>query len=393
MGHLRFQKQRRNGNFGCGLLSLNGKTLETPVLWLGQEIDGVPRPWRFPSLHVPGLMLNAFEVLANDRTRERIQRRGLKAHLDFDGFVFMDSGGYLLQSNRRYSVGAKDVLSVYSAFSPDIAAVLDHPLRPASSLSTNRERWSRTFRNTRTMLAAGLEIPIVPVVHGYTLKSLEASCAAVERHCGKVPVIALGSLVPLFKGMYVRDRFLKRLPQHADDYAEGLANYPYLFYIVEAIKLVREYFPSALLHVFGVGSTTTMHVLFSLGVDSIDSSGWRLKAAHGAIQLPGYGDLFPRVRRDNSKTRRRINDEGISLLETCHCPICKSAAGQREKLLRVLGTSFRARAIHNAYLFLKEAERFRKARIRGTEQSFVTRRVKRSPRYSAMFQYALNSAG
>lgn len=304
----------------------------------------------------------------------------------------MDSGGYQLQSRRRYSLRPQDVLSVYSKLAPDIGAILDHPLRPSSHSTVNHGRWKRTLKNTSEMLATKTGIPLVPVVHGYNLTDLELSCRQIKKRFGAPPIIALGSLVPLIKGMFVRNRFWPSLPERARAVSEGLGNYPNLYYVVEAIRLVRDCFQKSALHVFGVGSTTTLHVMLYLGVDSVDSSGWRLKAAHGAIQLPGCGDTFLRPRKHTTRSRRKISIAELSLLSRCKCPVCEPENGDLQSITRILRNSFNAKATHNAWVFIQETEKFKRAQEQNRAISFVQKRLRNSRRYSAMLEYAMRSA-
>jgi queuine/archaeosine tRNA-ribosyltransferase len=373
-----------------GQLVIGSSYVNTPCLWLGQQLGGVPQPWTYPGFPVPGVMLNAFDFLLGRVSLKKIRARGLKTYLDYDGPIFMDSGGFLLQAKEQFGIGPKEILALYSDLSPDLAAVLDYPLRPASTASANGKRWLSTLRNTVEMLSGASQVPLVPVVHGYTLKDLETSCKQIETHMGTPRAIALGSLVPLIKGMFVKGRFWKQLPKSARTNSDDLGNFANLFFVVEAVRLVRNYFPKSFFHVFGVGSTTTMHALFYLGVDSVDTTGWRLKAAHGAIQLPGHGDLFVKCRRSASKTRKRINHKQLDLLNQCRCPVCR--ANEPDTRQKALGNSFQARATHNAWVFIQEAARFRSAQRDGRITVFTKRRLRGSLRYSAMLEYALRSA-
>lgn len=370
------------------ILALGATTLETPIFWLGQRIKGYPRPWLSQGFHVPGLMVNAFEFLLQPGELSRISNIGLKNYLKYQGPVFMDSGGFLLQGRRKSSVSATDVLSVYARLKPDVGAVLDHPLRPKWKNEFNRDRWLTTMHNTLEMISASVGVPIVPVVHGYTLRDLSSSCQQIQENAPDPPMIALGSLVPLMRGMYIKGKFLKELPLRNRRYIAMLGDYAHLYYIVEAIKLVRDNFPNSILHVFGVGSTTTMHILFLLGVGSVDSSGWRLKAAHGAIQLPGHGDLFPPRHKTTLRTRRQLTREDLRLLVKCRCPSCKPLATNPKKLIAVLRDKFRARAIHNAWVYVNETRQFRDAAASGQALEFVKSRVAASGPFRAMFEYA-----
>ena len=83
------------------------------------------------------------------------------------------------------------------------------------------------------------------------------------------PALALGGIVPN----------LLRTPK-AVPYKE----------ILEGLRHVRKTFADKEIHVFGIGGTATLHLAALLGMNSVDSSSWRNRAARGIVQLPGSGD-------------------------------------------------------------------------------------------------------
>jgi hypothetical protein len=65
----------------------------------------------------------------------------------------------------------------------------------------------------------------------------------------------------------------------------------------------------------------TLHLAALLDVDSVDSSGWRNRAARGIVQLPGRGD---RVVANLGNWRGREPDaDEWGLLTSCPCPACQ----------------------------------------------------------------------
>jgi tRNA-guanine family transglycosylase len=147
---------------------------------------------------------------------------------------------------------------------------------------------------------------------------------------------------------------------------------------LEIIKTVRAEFPETFLHVFGVGGTTTMHLMFALGVDSLDSIGWRLKAGYGAVQLPGLGDRFTGNRHRKSRTLLIEDEKAKEALLGCKCPVCcdHTALGER---LQALDRSFNNRALHNAWVFVQEVSAFRERVKADSVESFVSQRLQHSP--------------
>lgn len=122
-----------------------------------------------------------------------------------------------------------------------------------------------------------------------------------------------------------------------------------IYNVVKIVSYIRKLLPKKKIHVFGVGSALTMHLMFYVGASSVDSSGWRTKAAFGAIQLPGIGDRYI-TRRKRHKTYRNISKDEEEILAHCQCPVCKEGG------LEKLRTSFKSRALHNSWVFQKEVE-------------------------------------
>ena len=121
--------------------------------------------------------------------------------------------------------------------------------------------------------------------------------------------------------------------------------------ILRALRQVRRAFCDKEVHVFGIGGTATLHVAGLLGIDSVDSSGWRNRAARGIVQLPGSGD---RVVADLGKWRgRRPSEEEWKVLKRCRCPACSEFGSKGLKRSGIKG--FSNRACHNLYVLLDEA--------------------------------------
>ena len=90
--------------------------------------------------------------------------------------------------------------------------------------------------------------------------------------------------------------------------------------ILNSLLHVRNVFQDKQLHIFGVGGTATLHLTSLLGMDSVDSTGWRNRAARGIIQLPGTGDRL--VTQLGSWRGRSLSQEELKKLKRCSCPAC-----------------------------------------------------------------------
>jgi tRNA-guanine family transglycosylase len=155
------------------------------------------------------------------------------------------------------------------------------------------------------------------------------------------PSIAFGAIVPN----------LLRSPQ-AVSYTK----------ILDALVHVREAFADKRIHVFGIGGTATLHLAALLRMDSVDSSGWRNRAARGIVQLPGGGDRV--VAELGSWRGRRPSVEEWGKLEACHCPACRQYGIAGLKADKVFG--FGNRATHNLWILLEENRQVQQRLGKGT---------------------------
>jgi hypothetical protein len=87
-----------------------------------------------------------------------------------------------------------------------------------------------------------------------------------------------------------------------------------------------------------------------LGINSVDSSGWRNRAARGIIQLPGSGERL--VAALGNWRGRRPSSYEWKLLHRCTCPACREhgVAGLRADKMH----GFCCRATHNLWVLLEE---------------------------------------
>ncbi len=192
-----------------------------------------------------------------------------------------------------------------------------------------------------------------PVIHiGRFLKDYATEIA---RHAGlaEKPTIALGGIVPN----------LLRTPK-AIPYAE----------VLDALRHVRQTFADKEVHVFGIGGTATLHLAALLGVDSVDSSGWRNRAARGIVQLPGSGDRV--VANLGNWRGRKPSLHEWEILEQCSCPACKQFGLDGLKMNGLGG--FCSRATHNLWILLEETRWIRDHLAAGTYRDHYKERLNNS---------------
>lgn len=331
---------------------------KTPFLWFGQTIRGVPKPWRH--FKIDGIMVNAYEILQNQTVNERVREQKIHNFLCFKGPIAIDSGGFFFMKKKILDIKPKTILQLYRESKPDYGVILDHPIGLEVSEKEIRKRQLRTLKNTKVMfeLHEGSNPELVPVVHGHNIKSIEWYLSKLNRISGS-RTYGIGSLVPAVHNQ-------KGCKMNVYD-------------AVEIISHVRKNLPDKKIHVFGIGSTLTMHLMFYAGADSIDSSSWRTKAAFGAIQLQGVGDRYI-TRKSRHKKYRDISKDEKELIKNCKCPACKNYP------LRGLRESFSLRALHNAWVFQKEIETTRKLIKRNEYEEYVNH-VLKGTRFSKVAKF------
>ncbi|MFQ6109778.1 MAG: hypothetical protein ACE5L7_09540, partial [Candidatus Aminicenantales bacterium] len=173
---------------------------------MGHQIGGIPVPWK-EKIKIDGVMVNAFEILTSQSNTEKICSVGVHNFLDYEGPIFMDSGGFLLQKISDSPIKAIDVLNLYKSSTPDLGAVLDHPINPHLSYYHCQKRWLSTSNNSCVMFEHNDEQIIVPVVHGYSEEAIIKACEQIQEKLGNIKVIAIGSLVPLIRKKVPKNRF------------------------------------------------------------------------------------------------------------------------------------------------------------------------------------------
>jgi len=312
-------------------------------------MNGVPKPWKH--FEIDGLMVNAYEILQKNRANLMVREKGIHKYLVFDGPIAMDSGGFLFMKKKILDVHPQKILELYELSKPNFGVILDHPLEPNLSNAERKKRQLKTLENTWYMVNSRKEhnLELIPVIHGHSIRTISWYIKKLHQ-INEFKTYGIGSLVPSVfnsKG------------------AGGIYN------VAKIVSFIRKRLPTKKIHVFGVGSTLTMHLMFYVGADSVDSSGWRTKAAFGAIQLPGVGDRYITARKRH-KIYRDLSENEKEILARCKCPVCKKEGIEK------LRTSFEARALHNSWVFQQEVKMARKLTKKGKYESYVKEILSRS---------------
>jgi 7-cyano-7-deazaguanine tRNA-ribosyltransferase len=314
-----------------------------------------PRVWdRSSDYYLPGLkavMLSYADFHRMPAQRRRAMEQGIRAHLGIPkGIrVYLDNGAFYFLS-RAGERPRREYEEFIERAAPDWRPIPQDYI-PTPQMTASEQ--ARCYRKTMRVNYAYQHDGFVPVVH--VGKYLEKYIAAVQAHEGlsAKPGIALGGMVPNLL------RSPKAIPYAA---------------ILENIQRIRQVFADKKIHVFGVGGTATLHLAALLKMDSVDSSGWRNRAARGIVQLPGSGDRM--VAALGSWRGREPSRAEWEKLEACPCPACRKfgVSGLRAGLVH----GFCNRAAHNLWVLLEENRQIARRLKNGTYESWYERHLDNS---------------
>ena len=382
--------------------TIGASQIETPALFASYRIRDYPRaglrchPWEMTDTQA--LLLNAFDLLANRRTKmftDEIRKTGGKLHeyVEFDGPLMLDSGAFNFLQHEEISITSLDVLKIGIELKADVSVVLDHPFLPKSTEEEIRARWSNTRDNTRTMIEAlerwGSNLPdsfqLMPVLHGHDAETLKRSLDDIATILGQEPnIVGIGSLAPLARNGSKRT-------------------------VIDVILTARQLLPNAYIHCFSLGSALLMLFAFYCGADTVDSQSWIMSAAFKQVQLPGFHltRLSPReaekdpVKYEQTRSAfaqhllRLIQEEGFAVKnwdtgEKWNISNENDASAYMDYLEdRDRINHLHRRACHNLHAFNFEAGRVREHKSAGTLETFIQRRMK-STVYRRVFDYAIS---
>lgn len=291
----------------------------------------VPRFWDAESPHhipqIRALMISFADFLGYRARIKAVREFGLRRYLRIpsDVQVFLDNGAFHTLT-RGGALDSRAYQEFVNISTPDWYPIpVEHIPHPKMRLADQQ----RLFRLTMLYNHRYARLGYVPVVHAG--KCLPRFLDSIERLQQKTTItrLGLGAMVPFL----LRSRGCEGRTQVVDD-----------------ILRVRRRLPRVRIHGFGIGGTATLHIAAVLGLDSVDSSGWRNRAARGIIQLRGTGD---RIVANFGKWRGRA----LSLaekrgLKNCRCPACIRGGS---KSLETGGLDgFAARATHNLWVLANE---------------------------------------
>jgi hypothetical protein len=256
--------------------------------------------------------------------------------------VYLDNGAFscLLRGTKPAVAEFREFVRATSPAWYPVPA--DFIPRPSDSRRRQKELVDRTIR----VLEAHADDGYCPVVHAGPW--LDRYLEALHR-LGRTEKLAIGGLVP-------------HLLNSAG--AQRRAT-------IAGIRRVRDEFHGTI-HASGVGGIVTLHLAAALGIDSLDSSGWRQRAARGLVVLKGRGERM--AVKLGSWKGRAIEPAEWDELKRCRCPSCRCRGIEGLKAVGV--EAFAHRAVHNLWTLLEEAAFIERHLSRGDFPSWSARRVR-----------------
>lgn len=331
------------------------------LLVVGTQLDQAPRFWQkgdeWYLRDVTALMLTYADFHKKPVKRRKAMELGLRDYLGVSSHVrvYLDNGSFAFSRNGEEAPVRQYIEFVHEA-KPDWYPIpTDYIPSPRLARDEQRSLFEQTMRMNTEYVGRGF----IPVMHAGDW--LEEYLVEFDRNglfdCKDV---ALGGLVPrLLSGKGSRSRTE----------------------VVDAIKRVRGLVATRL-HAFGIGGLGTLHLAAALGLDSVDSVGWRNRAARGLILLPGRGERS--VVPLGNWRGVEVSREEERTLSLCPCPACqrygveglRARNSKTNKCGRGDGASgFNRRAVHNLWMLLEESREIEARRIIGGYRQWCQRRL------------------
>lgn len=305
------------------------------------------------------VMISYAQIHQNAKTRKRMMTEGIRSVLNIpkEIKIFLDNGAFSF-SMKGFEASINDYEEFSERTKPDWKPIpIDFIPSPQMSIAQQKKCLSRTMKVNIDYNHNGY----VPVIHisrvlDDYIREIKGSVALRGKKS-----IALGGIVPN----------LLRSPK-ALTHNE----------ILKSLITLRKEFPEHNIHIFGIGGISTLHLASLLQIDSVDSSGWRNRAARGIILLPGKSERT--ISDLGSWNGRKLNLEEEIILRNCKCPSCQKFGYEGLKLKASEG--FCIRATHNLWTLLQEEKWIQEKIASNTYYDSYQQRVDKSS-YRILIDY------
>jgi 7-cyano-7-deazaguanine tRNA-ribosyltransferase len=283
-------------------------------------------------------MVSFAELITRPGIYTASRREGLARYLDFTGEVFLDNGAFSFQ-RRAVDPPVDEYVDYVERAKPDWCPVPTDYIPIPSASRKIAKRLAMLTSRVNSKYGGERFVPVIHMGKCFWDSFLDTI------HRLRPRTIAIGGMVPHIR--YMRGA----RPRAA----------------IQALAELRRRFAGPI-HVFGLGGgITSLHLAAALGIDSVDSSGWRVCAARGLIMLPGSGQ-----RRLSKDGRGRVlSGEERRAIASCRCSGCRHSMGGYK-----LTTSFQRRAAHNLSVLVTETQLINRHVAMGDIESWSGSRLK-----------------
>lgn len=281
--------------------------------------------------------------------------------------LFLDSGAFSFIRNGT-KVDKERIKHTQEKLYPDKAIPLDYPFLPGMNTPIMQRLWKLTTENILEWQETTKLREIVPVLHAWDADSLIQNIMWMYKHANS-EYVAIGTIVtPSFSNYtgYFGDR------------QPSMKNLDLIMRTIHAIKHYTDF----KIHITGFGSSAlTLHLAYYMGVESVDSAGYRRKAAYGKILLPGTGERYVGMGNAKFGVSKLLQHEWELLLK-CNCSVCRN-----DKSL--LWKDWKARAVHNKYVLEEEVKIARELLSNGLPvyENYLNQMYQRSTKFAAYWGF------
>ena len=258
-----FETTARDGRARLGRLHTAHGVLETPCLLpvINPNIRTIEPREMWDKYGIQAVITNSYVIWKHDFLRDKAQKDGVHALLDFPGTVMTDSGTFQSYIYGDVEVGVEEIVEFQASIGVDIATMLDIFTRPDMSFEEVSEAVDETISRGVTSIECAKGMMLNGPIQGGLFTELRQR-SAKEMSNLDFAVHPIGGIVPIMEQQ----------------------SYVELAKIILACK--GELNPSKPVHLFGCGHPMLFPMAIALGADLFDSAAYALFARDGRLLCP-----------------------------------------------------------------------------------------------------------
>ena len=258
-----FETTARDGRARLGRLHTAHGVVETPCLLpvINPNIRTIEPREMWEKYGIQAVITNSYVIWKHDFLRDKAQKDGVHALLDFPGTVMTDSGTFQSYIYGDVEVGVEEIVEFQASIGVDIATMLDIFTRPDMSFEEVSEAVDETISRGVTSIECAKGMMLNGPIQGGLFTELRQR-SAKEMSNLDFAVHPIGGIVPIMEQQ----------------------SYVELAKIILACK--GELNPSKPVHLFGCGHPMLFPMAIALGADLFDSAAYALFARDGRLLCP-----------------------------------------------------------------------------------------------------------